>query len=834
DTEGSLVRAMACGFDMALLAPFDLFLQGDLITVYRGQITKDSGDLKCSLDEHSGWYPHAPLDAGAFWRLREACAGMGGIAMGLNQLGISAIAHLDANEYCCNALKLNDAKGVIHGDINNYQDVEKLHGMGNARKSLLAAGFPCQPFSTQGDRLGHQDPRSTTFWGVLRAAWLLQSSTLILECVANVARFPFITEGLNTLANMMGYQEEQQLQLTHLELSYMHNPAYGDDTRLLSTTSSSYKHSLLFRKHHNWIDDASHHTQAIELYNQVNILVIFNYWTQIQAGSFLFEAINAIEPNNVTWSIYLEDGGSGQLGLSDAHINLAMSHILYQHDHVGGTPVQYLNPIDSRRVLEKCYNPDTLYYMDTIAIFDYDGHWAVLLCTTSPANGFHAYIYDGLPGRATQQHDHTCGTIALLHTLILLNYTYNLDEVDILQQHNELLAATLSDLEHHSARGPAAGGDHVEHQLALGSRPHSNFLFVHHDELMQKIQEKAESNFQPQEDQGQEDDQTIEQIPFSSIGPDSKGIAFTTIAELSPYLKEGITIGDGPLAALTTRPIPHEQRGMLVISDLQIPAKHIDTQEPVLIQGSLVQLSSTHIQRVLPHADLDAEPIKTQTIKITIFQDQWPGDWNTLKEGPVKALLAAQPILTLCRIRACGNSCPKYHPPVEEDNLEKVLLDIWGAVSSTQPPDPWLNGSDPWSSSTSGSLATSHSHASTSVDKIQQVEARLKSNMRTAIRKEIADFKGLGADDDSDMGVEATSANARLLKLEADVSELRQHSHKFEGWFKEAAAANERTNHRLAEVSQQAAAQQTELHKVQSHMTQDMTCEKTCPADSSV
>ena len=44
--------------------PCELFLQGDLITVYRGQITKDSGDLlKCSLDEHSGWYPHASLDA---------------------------------------------------------------------------------------------------------------------------------------------------------------------------------------------------------------------------------------------------------------------------------------------------------------------------------------------------------------------------------------------------------------------------------------------------------------------------------------------------------------------------------------------------------------------------------------------------------------------------------------------------------------------------------------------------------------------------------------------------------------------------------------------------
>ena len=204
DTWRPLVRAVACGFDLVLLVPFVLFTQGDLVTIYQGQITKDSSDLlKCTLDEYSSWYPHTSLDVGAFWRLRDACAGLGGIAMGLNQMDISATAHLDANEFCCNTLKMNDAKGVIHGDINNHQDVEQLHSMDYARKSLLAG----QPLSTQGDRLGHQDPRSTTFWGVLRAAWLLRPSTLILECAANMARFPFIAEGLHTLANMMGYQE---------------------------------------------------------------------------------------------------------------------------------------------------------------------------------------------------------------------------------------------------------------------------------------------------------------------------------------------------------------------------------------------------------------------------------------------------------------------------------------------------------------------------------------------------------------------------------------------------------------------------------------------------
>ena len=60
--------------------------------------------------------------------------------------GISAIAHLDANELCCDTLKMNDAKGVIHGDINNYQDVEKLHSMDH----YWLQGFPANPSPRKG------------------------------------------------------------------------------------------------------------------------------------------------------------------------------------------------------------------------------------------------------------------------------------------------------------------------------------------------------------------------------------------------------------------------------------------------------------------------------------------------------------------------------------------------------------------------------------------------------------------------------------------------------------------------------------------------------------
>ena len=67
----------------------------------------------------------------------------------------------------------------------------------------MTAGFPCQPYSRQGDRLGSMDSRSDTL--ILRAAWLCQSAGLVLECVASVQQHPTVLETIHRFADLAGF-----------------------------------------------------------------------------------------------------------------------------------------------------------------------------------------------------------------------------------------------------------------------------------------------------------------------------------------------------------------------------------------------------------------------------------------------------------------------------------------------------------------------------------------------------------------------------------------------------------------------------------------------------
>ena len=43
----------------------------------------------------------------------------------------------------------------------------------------------------------------------------------------------------------------------------------------------------------------------------------------------------------------------------------------------------------------------------------------------------------------------------------------------------------------------------------------------------------------------------------------------------------------------------------------------------------------------------------------------------------MKAAMKQQPVLDLCHTPGCGDTCPRFHGPVDED-LERVVLDLWG------------------------------------------------------------------------------------------------------------------------------------------------------------
>eukprot|EP00438_Fugacium_kawagutii_P015809 Skav206885 [mRNA] locus=scaffold3287:68732:72739:+ [translate_table: standard] len=122
--------------------------------------------------------------------LVEFCAGMGGFSLGSTPVGFKTAVMVDCNPLACRALRDNFKCPIIQGDIQATETLIQVHENRPSGRVQVTAGFPCQPYSRQGDGLGLHDARGGVLHGIVRGAWLLQASSLLLECVANVVNFP--------------------------------------------------------------------------------------------------------------------------------------------------------------------------------------------------------------------------------------------------------------------------------------------------------------------------------------------------------------------------------------------------------------------------------------------------------------------------------------------------------------------------------------------------------------------------------------------------------------------------------------------------------------------
>lgn len=86
---------------------------------------------------------------------------------------------------------------------------------------LYVCGFPCQPFSTAGKRLGEQDPRGTIFYECLRVIRGKKPRVFILE---NVPGILSIDEGrtFRTIMDAFG-----RLRIYHVEWKILNTADYG-------------------------------------------------------------------------------------------------------------------------------------------------------------------------------------------------------------------------------------------------------------------------------------------------------------------------------------------------------------------------------------------------------------------------------------------------------------------------------------------------------------------------------------------------------------------------------------------------------------------------------
>ena len=121
-------------------------------------------------------------------KIVDLFAGLGGLRLGVEQafnekgIDIKCVATSEIKEHAIQALNYNFTQENMVGDITTI-NVENLEDF-----DILLAGFPCQPFSSAGNRLGFLDTRGTMFFEVERILRAKKPYAFILENVEGLIR----------------------------------------------------------------------------------------------------------------------------------------------------------------------------------------------------------------------------------------------------------------------------------------------------------------------------------------------------------------------------------------------------------------------------------------------------------------------------------------------------------------------------------------------------------------------------------------------------------------------------------------------------------------------
>jgi DNA (cytosine-5)-methyltransferase 1 len=86
-------------------------------------------------------------------------AGIGGIELGLEEHGHRTVLQVERDPYCLRVLERHWPHAHRHDDVTTFPAWWKQHKEEVGHVDIITAGFPCQPFSLAGKRLGTNDER---------------------------------------------------------------------------------------------------------------------------------------------------------------------------------------------------------------------------------------------------------------------------------------------------------------------------------------------------------------------------------------------------------------------------------------------------------------------------------------------------------------------------------------------------------------------------------------------------------------------------------------------------------------------------------------------------
>ncbi|MCH8519922.1 MAG: DNA cytosine methyltransferase [Nanoarchaeota archaeon] len=143
------------------------------------------------------------------YKVIELFAGAGGLALGMEMAGLKKSALVEIDKDCVATLKHNRPNwNVIHEDISKVD-------FSNIKADIVTGGFPCQPFSFAGKKLGFEDTRGTMFFEFARCVKEVKPKILLAENVEGLLRH----EKGRTLKTIISVLEEMGYRVTYKVLN---------------------------------------------------------------------------------------------------------------------------------------------------------------------------------------------------------------------------------------------------------------------------------------------------------------------------------------------------------------------------------------------------------------------------------------------------------------------------------------------------------------------------------------------------------------------------------------------------------------------------------------
>ena len=167
-----------------------------------------------------------------------------------------------------------------------------------------------------------------------------------------------------------------------------------------------------------------------------------------------------------------------------------------------------------------------------------------------------------------------------------------------------------------------------------------------------------------------EGDVPVQQISLEQVGPLASGVALTTLSSTSSFLRAGQLLTKQGLALLILN-AANEPQTPLQWSSIRFAAKCAINQEPMLLTGFLVQIGQIPIYMFKDTKGVPIVDVAVACARITVFQDQWEGDWESFQSKPVKACMAILQPLQTCKKPEC--TCESWHPTTEASVTDAVL-----------------------------------------------------------------------------------------------------------------------------------------------------------------